>query len=277
MGTHPIFESDFDCLTDMNKASGFFSRIPTGVKAAIGVGTFSGACFIISDYTERSRIASQAEMFIRRSDIDKAKFPGMTIGRAIEESNTKCYMDIQIGKQEPQRIEITLFDSVVPITCENFRVLCRNECRPKVSTGRASKVRGFTLNEAKFFRIEPGFLTQCGMQPVDNNASQKYNIYGGPWADEYFVFDHCEKGLLSMANKGPDTNGSQFFITLADDCNRLNGRHVVFGKVTKGLEVIDSFEDYARPGAGHRSQGNTTLPILVVGSGQIETESHETK
>ena len=122
-----------------------------------------------------------------------------------------------------------------------------------------------------------------------------------------------------MANKGPDTNGSQFFITLADDCNKLNGRHVVFGKVTKGLEVIDSFEvlletsleyfiliwfiymphiicvinitnvlrillniylgliskldkDYARPGAGHRSQGNTTLPILVVGSGQIETD-----
>jgi len=179
-------------------------------------------------------------------------------------------MDIQIGEKEPQRIEITLFDSVVPITCENFRILCRNECRPKGA--RSKKLRGFTVNEAKFFRIEPGFVTQCGMQPLDNNAPQKYNIFGTPWADEYFVFDHSEKGLLSMANKGPDTNGSQFFITLGDDCNTLNGRHVVFGKVTKGLEVIDSFEDYARPGAGHRSQGNTSLPILVVGSGQVETD-----
>ena len=61
-------------------------------------------------------------------------------------------------------------------------------------------------------------------------------------ANQYPWNPFLEKGLLSMANKGPDTNGSQFFITLGDDCNTLNGRHVVFGKVTKGLEVIDSFE-----------------------------------
>jgi len=132
----------------------------------------------------------------------------------------------------------------------------------------AKKAYGFSVRQAKFYRVEKGFCAQCGMKPYDNSQSYKLNKWGDYFNDESFVISHSRVGLLSMVNKGPDTNGSQFFITLVDDLSeKLDGRHVVFGLVTSGIELVKSFEDYAVEGG---TRGRTKKPIRIVDSGQLD-------
>ena len=148
------------------------------------------------------------------------------------------YLDVAIDDRPTGRLEIELFSSLVPRTAENFRALCTGE-KGKTSYGLALSYAG-TL----FHRIIPGFMAQGGDISFGQGGD---SIYGGAFADEFErgLLRHDRRGLLSMANAGPDTQTSQFFVLFAR-ASHLDGNHVVFGRVRGGSAVLDRIEDAAR-------------------------------
>ncbi|MCF7977949.1 MAG: peptidylprolyl isomerase [Chromatiaceae bacterium] len=163
---------------------------------------------------------------------------------AVLAENPKVAMDVTIGGEPAGTIEAELFADVVPKTAENFRVLC--------SGGQGEDMR---YAGSPYHRIIPGFMIQGGDFTNGNGTGGK-SIYGEKFADENFELKHTEAGLLSMANAGPNTNGSQFFITVAPT-PWLGGRHVVFGKVTAGMDVVETMEEQ-----GSR-QGRTKTEVMM--------------
>jgi cyclophilin family peptidyl-prolyl cis-trans isomerase len=142
-----------------------------------------------------------------------------------KEIPNKVFLDISIEGLKAGKIEIELF-SDVPKTSENFRCLCTGE-KGKGASGKPLHFKG-TI----FHRIIPKFMLQGGDFTMFNGRGGE-SIYGTKFDDENFKHKHDVPGLLSMANAGPNTNRSQFFITTVP-CPHLDGKHVVFGKVTKG-------------------------------------------
>ena len=127
------------------------------------------------------------------------------------------------GKQ--YRVEFELFDSVVPLTAANFRSLCTGD-----------KGKDLCYKGSKFHRIINDFMAQGGDFTRGDGTGGR-SIYGNKFNDENFKIKHDQPGLLSMANAGPNTNGSQFFLTFIP-CPWLDGKHTVFGKVVNGKEVL---------------------------------------
>lgn len=152
-------------------------------------------------------------------------------------SRPRVFLDIAIGSgaaaaRAAHRLTFELFADIVPRTAENFRVLCAG---PDGGAGAgAGRYRNSTLH-----RIIPGFMAQGGDKRGDGTGGE--SIYGPRFEDENFRARHTEAGLLSMANAGPNTNGSQFFITFAATPH-LDGKHVVFGRLVEGKEGLRALE-----------------------------------
>lgn len=162
--------------------------------------------------------------------------------------NPIVWLDISIGNATTERIEIELMANIVPKTCENFKCLCTGE------------KKGFHYKGSKFHRIIPGFMCQGGDFTKGDGTGGR-SIWNGKFKDENFKLKHDEPFLLSMANAGKDTNGSQFFITTAP-LPRLDGKHVVFGKVISGQSTVKKME------AQGSTDGTVKSPVVIVDCGE---------
>eukprot|EP00124_Ichthyophonus_hoferi_P005366 Ihof_evm1s760 gene=Ihof_evmTU1s760 len=170
-------------------------------------------------------------------------------------TNPRVFFDIEIQGEKPRRITFELFADVVPRTAENFRALCTGE-KGKGSSGKPLHFKG-----SGFHRVIPDFMCQGG-DFTRGNGTGGESIYGNKFKDENFKRKHTESGLLSMANAGPNTNGSQFFITTAIT-RHLDGKHVVFGKVIDGMDVVRDMEKQGT------SSGKPKRKITIVDCGEL--------
>ncbi|CAL8343844.1 unnamed protein product [Lota lota] len=160
----------------------------------------------------------------------------------------KVFFDLAHNGTPLGRVVMELASDVVPRTAENFRALCTGE-------------KGFGYKGSTFHRVIPGFMCQGG-DFTNHNGTGGKSIYGNKFADENFNLTHDRAGILSMANAGPNTNGSQFFICTAIT-SWLDGKHVVFGSVVEGMDVIKNVERH-----GSHS-GNTSGKITITDCGQL--------
>jgi len=169
--------------------------------------------------------------------------------------NPKVFFDIVIGQMKAGRVVMELFADVTPKTAENFRALCTGE----KGIGKAGKPLHY--KGSAFHRIIPNFMCQGG-DFTRGNGTGGESIYGAKFNDENFKLKHTGPGILSMANAGPNTNGSQFFLCTTRT-PWLDGKHVVFGKVVDGYKVVEQME------AVGSESGRTTEPVVIEDSGQL--------
>lgn len=172
-----------------------------------------------------------------------------------------CYFDISIDCKHIGRIKFSLFSEDCPKTCENFRCLCTGERGTSKQFGKPLHYKG-----SQFHRVVKNFIIQGG-DIVDNNGKGGDSIYDGSFKDENLSLKHDRPYLLSMANRGPDTNRSQFFITTSK-APHLDGKHVVFGKVVSGHEIVDKIERLEV-----NSKSRPIKTVVIESCGQLSSDS----
>ena len=163
------------------------------------------------------------------------------------------FFDIAINGAPAGRITFKLYYETTPKTCDNFRALCTGE-KGMGKSGKPLHYKG-----SKFHRVIPQFMLQGGDFTKFNGTGGE-SIYGEKFKDENFIKKHTKPGLLSMANAGPNTNGSQFFITTVVT-NWLDGKHVVFGEVIDGMNLVKRIEGTGAAG------GKPTKTITITNCG----------
>ena len=175
------------------------------------------------------------------------------MGETLDTVTHKAFFDIEIDGKPEGRIVFGMFGDTVPLTVDNFVKLCTGE----MGTGKSGKPLHF--KDSAFHRIIQGFMAQGGDFTLGDGRGGE-SIYGEKFKDENFDIKHTKPNLLSMANAGPNTNGSQFFITFAAT-PWLDGRHTVFGEVIEGEEVVKALE------AIGSSSGKTSKKAVIADSG----------
>ncbi|BAF26102.1 peptidyl-prolyl cis-trans isomerase [Oryza sativa Japonica Group] len=177
---------------------------------------------------------------------------------ASSKSNPRVFLDIAIGGEWVGRVVIELLADKVPDTAENFRRLCTGE-----RAGRSGKSRLHYKGSA-FHRVVPGFMCQGGDITAGNGTGGESALDGAArhFPDEGFAVKHDGPGVVSMANAGPNTNGSQFFITV-DKAPWLDGRHVAFGRVVAGMGAVRAID---RTGTW---SGKTVKPVVITDCGVL--------
>jgi len=166
----------------------------------------------------------------------------------------QCFFDLTIGGEAAGRVVFGMYGNVVPKTVANFVALCKGD--QTSAAGSALAYKG-----SAFHRVIPGFMCQGG-DFTRGDGTGGESIYGEKFEDENFAVKHTKEGLLSMANAGPGTNGSQFFITVALTPH-LDKRHVVFGEVASGYDVIKQCE------AVGSAEGKTSQEVLIADCGVL--------
>ncbi|CAB9507725.1 cis-trans isomerase [Seminavis robusta] len=173
------------------------------------------------------------------------------------EVTSKVYFDVSIDKQPAGRVVIGLYGGVVPKTAKNFETLCKG-------TEKKGNI-DLTYSKTTFHRIIPGFMIQGG-DFTQHDGTGGLSIYGNKFEDENFQLKHTAPFILSMANAGPHTNGSQFFIT-TKKTPWLDGKHVVFGCVLDGFDVVNLIE------LNGSSSGRPKRRVVITKAGILEAEA----
>jgi len=226
-----------------------FGRVIKGmdiVRKMEGVGSDSGKT------RKPVRIADCGELLSKKRTLDDEE--AVAAPKKSKSGRPKVFFEVSSSGGKIGRIEMELYADVVPKTAENFRALCTGE-KGKGRTGKPLHYKG-----CKFHRIIPDFMIQGG-DFTKGNGTGGESIYGSKFKDENFRERHTGPGMLSMANAGPNTNGSQFFITTVKT-KHLDGKHVVFGKVVSGMDVVRKMERL-----GSRS-GKTKIPVRISNCGE---------
>ncbi|XP_055919958.1 peptidyl-prolyl cis-trans isomerase, rhodopsin-specific isozyme [Eupeodes corollae] len=169
---------------------------------------------------------------------------------------SKIYIDVKINKKPAGRIVFGLFGEEAPKTVKNFRHIC------------LKGINGTTYIGSKFHRVIDRFMVQGG-DIVSGNGLGSASIYGDYFEDENLSIEHLRAGYLGMANRGPNTNGCQFYITTVT-AKWLDGKHVVFGKVIEGMDTLYAIESVKTDTEDYPIQ-----PVIITNCGEMPTEPYQ--